>query len=443
MRFSSLALVLLLAGCASGSQIDADPVARAEDGAVVRASVQALTDVMVYDIFSPPQASRVYAYATIAGHEAARLDDPAAVPLAGRLNGLDAVPSPAGPIDGRLAGTHAFFRVADAMVFSAERLAPARDSLLATFDALPEGLRQRSAAHGEAVAAQILAWAAGDGYDRTRSLPRYAASTEPDRWQPTPPGYIEAIEPYWGQLRPFVLGDVAEYQAPDPPPFSTEAGSAFFEDVREVYEVEQALTEEERAIAAFWDCNPFVLYEEGHLSYAAKKITPGGHWMGIAAIAIDQSGDGPVEAWATFAHTAVALADAFIVSWIDKYRTNVIRPETVIRRTLDPMWQPVLQTPPFPEYTSGHSVISTAAAEVLTAHYGDLAFADDTEVPYGLPIRHFDSFRAAAAEAAISRLYGGIHFRPAIENGVEQGRAVGQAAVDRLGLTDDIAQRQP
>ncbi|MEM1115520.1 MAG: vanadium-dependent haloperoxidase [Bacteroidota bacterium] len=424
--------VLALAGCAGGDRLGADLADHADGRAVVTASVQALTDVMVWDIFNPPQASRVYAYATVAGYEAARLGDAAHASYAGRLTGLDLLPEAEGEVDARLAATHAFFRVADAMVFSVERLDPARDSLLATFAALPEAVRERSEAHGEAVAAHVLAWAAADGYARTRSLPRYTPASEEGAWQPTPPAYIEAIEPHWGQLRPFVLDDVAAYQAPDPPPFSTEAGSAFFEDVREVYAVDQALTDEQRAIAAFWDCNPFVLYEEGHLSYAAKKISPGGHWMGIAAIATEAAGDAPVEAWAALSQTAVALADAFIVSWMDKYRTNVIRPETVIRRTLDPMWQPVLQTPPFPEYTSGHSVISAAAAEVLTAIYGDLAFDDDVEVPYGLPVRSFDSFRAAAAEAAISRLYGGIHYRPAIENGVVQGRAVGEAVVARL-----------
>ena len=428
----ALALVLVLAGCAGTAPLQT--AERAEGRAVVRASVQALTDVMVWDIFSPPQASRVYAYATVAGYEAARLDDPAFAGYAGQLNGLAPPPEPGGAVDGLLAGTVAFFRVADAMVFSVERLDAPRDSLLARFDGLPADLRARSEAYGEAVAAHVLAWAAADGYTRTRALPRYTPAADVGAWQPTPPAYIEAIEPYWGELRPFVIDSVGAYGAPPPPPFSTEPGSPFFEDVREVYAVGEGLTDEERAVAAFWDCNPFVLYETGHLSYAAKKISPGGHWMGIVGIAVEERGEGGAGAYAAFSQTAVAIADAFVVSWADKYRTNVIRPETVIRRTLDPMWQPVLQTPPFPEYTSGHSVISTAAAEVLTALYGDLAFDDDSEVPYGLPVRSFGSFREAAAEAAISRLYGGIHYRPAIENGVAQGRAVGGAVVERVVL---------
>ncbi len=433
VRRPPLVLLLALAGCAGPASLPTPE--GAEGRAVVRASVQALTDVMVHDIFSPPQASRVYAYATVAGYEATRADAPAFASYAGQLGGLAPLPEPDGAVDGLLAGTVAFFRVADAMVFSVERLDAPRDSLLrAAAAGLAADVRQRSEAHGAAVAAHVLAWAAADGYDRTRALPRYSPASGPGAWQPTPPAYIEAIEPYWGELRPFVLDSVGPYRAPPPPPFSTESGSPFFESVREVYEVGEGLTEEERAVAAFWDCNPFVLYETGHLSYAAKKISPGGHWMGIVGIAVERHGESPTGAYATFSQTAVALADAFIVSWVDKYETNVIRPETIIRRTLDPMWQPVLQTPPFPEYTSGHSVISTAAAEVLTSIYGTVAFDDDSETPYGLPVRHFGSFREAAAEAAISRLYGGIHYRPAIEHGVEQGRAVGEAVVRRVVL---------
>ena len=131
--------------------------------------------------------------------------------------------------------------------------------------------------------------------------------------------------------------------------------------------------------------------------------------------------------------TAVALADGFIIAWDEKYRSVLIRPVTVINRYVDPDWRPLLQTPPFPEYTSAHSVVSGAASTVLTALFGEpFSFVDSTEVEFGLPARSFDSFRQAASEAAISRMYGGIHYRPAIEIGVEQGRALGQSVVDQI-----------
>jgi membrane-associated phospholipid phosphatase len=130
---------------------------------------------------------------------------------------------------------------------------------------------------------------------------------------------------------------------------------------------------------------------------------------------------------------SIALFDAFISCWDEKYRSNLIRPETVINEYVDRDWIPLLQTPPFPEHTSGHSVISTASAEVLTAMLGDnFAFEDDVEVKYGLPLRKFSSFRAASAEAAISRLYGGIHYMPAITEGVKQGKLVGNLIKERL-----------
>jgi hypothetical protein len=138
-----------------------------------------------------------------------------------------------------------------------------------------------------------------------------------------------------------------------------------------------------------------------------------------------------------YARTGIAVADGFISSWDEKYRSNLVRPETVINAHLDETWQPLLQTPPFPEYTSGHSVISTAAATVLTDQFGDgFAFSDSTEMEYGLPVRSFSSFNQAAAEAAISRLYAGIHYRMAIEEGITQGRKVGEQVIRKVNTRE-------
>jgi hypothetical protein len=210
-------------------------------------------------------------------------------------------------------------------------------------------------------------------------------------------------------------------------------GSDFWREAKEVYDVGRTLTDEQRAIAAFWDCNPYVMNVRGHAMYATKKITPGGHWMGIAAIASRKSGADMMTAAEAYARTSMALADGFISSWDEKFRSNLVRPETVINAYLDESWTPLLQTPPFPEYTSGHSVISNAAAVVLTDQFGeDFAFSDSTELDYGLPVRSFGSFREAAAEAAISRLYAGIHYRRAVEEGKVQGTRVGEQVVRRI-----------
>jgi hypothetical protein len=174
--------------------------------------------------------------------------------------------------------------------------------------------------------------------------------------------------------------------------------------------------------------------------FATKKVTPGGHWMGIVAMASHKSRASLMQSAEAYMRTALALADGFIAVWDEKFRSNVVRPETMINEYLDESWQPLLQTPPFPEYTSGHSGISTAAAVVLTDQFGDnFAFADSTELAYGLPVRSFSSFKQAAAEAAISRLYGGIHYRMAIEEGITQGQRVGELVVSRIKTRRAVA----
>ena len=160
--------------------------------------------------------------------------------------------------------------------------------------------------------------------------------------------------------------------------------------------------------------------------FATKKITPGGHWMEISAIATMQAGSTYAETVHAHARVAISLFDAFISCWDEKWRSVVVRPETLINQYIDEAWVPLLQTPPFPEYTSGHSVISRAAALTLTELLGkNFAFEDISEMEYGLPSRSFDNFIQASEEAALSRLYGGIHYRMAIDNGLDQGDAIG------------------
>jgi hypothetical protein len=212
-----------------------------------------------------------------------------------------------------------------------------------------------------------------------------------------------------------------------------DSASEFYKLAREVYDVGKKLTEKERFIASYWDCNPFAINTSGHMSIGFKKISPGGHWMNITGIATARAKLDLDRGIMVHALVAATLMDAFISCWDEKYRSSRVRPETVINRYIDPKWQPLLQTPPFPEYTSGHSVISTAVAEILTYLLGDsFSFRDDTEVIFDLPTRDFKSFREAAEEAAISRLYGGIHYRDAITGGQVQGKAIGRYIIEKL-----------
>ena len=435
-RFLPLLLVLIALAnvrCERAGGLDA---AAMEDPEQLHAAVKKLTDVMVYDIFSPPQASRVYAYTSIAAYEALAPGRRGYQSLAGQLNGLEPVPQPeqGETYSLPLASLHAFLTVGQAMIFSEDEIAAYRDGVHEQYrQSLPRAVYKRSVAYGDQVAQHLLAWANADHYKESRSYAKFTVTDEPGRWQPTPPAYIDGIEPHWNAIRPFVLDSASQFMPPRPVPFSMDEGSPFFEEVQTVYRTGVEMSEEERAIASFWDCNPYVMHLQGHAMFATKKITPGGHWIGITAIANRQAGSDLVASAEAYARVSMALADGFISSWDEKYRSNLIRPETVINEYLDEAWQPLLQTPPFPEYTSGHSVISAAAATALTDLYGDdFAFNDTSEVEYGLPARAFGSFNEAAEEAAVSRLYGGIHYPMAIENGLDQGRGVGRLVVDRV-----------
>jgi hypothetical protein len=432
----ALAAALLAGGAAGCSRASADTRPLPTDAELLHGAMSQLTSVIVYDIFSPPQASRVYAYASVAAYETLRQGQPGYRSLAGQLNGLTAVPAPdSGELSLPLAGVHAFMTVGRALTVSRARMDSLRTAMDAEFHrrGMPEPVYARSVAYGEKVAEHVLKWAGGDRFKQSRGYPKFSVTSTVGRWVPTPPAYMDAVEPNWAMLRPFVMDTASQFRPAAAYAYDTVSTSAFLREAREVYDVSKTLTPEQRDITAFWDCNPYVMHVQGHSMFATKKVTPGGHWMGIVAIAARKANADPVRAADAYARTAVALADGFIGAWEEKYHSAVVRPETVINQLIDERWEPLLQTPPFPEYPSGHSVISTAAAEVLTDTFGPaFAFTDSTELEYGLPVRSFTSFEQAAAEAAISRLYGGIHYRHAIEQGVVQGRQIGKLVVERV-----------
>jgi hypothetical protein len=402
-------------------------------------SLKKLTDVIVHDIFSPPIAGRIYAYPNIAAYEVLVHAHPEYRSLANQLNELTPIPAPdtIEQIDFYLASLHAFLTVGKALIFSEEKIDAYRESLYTDFknDGLPEEIFLPSIAYGEKVAAHILQWAANDNYKETRSLPKYTIRQDDAYWKPTPPDYMEGIEPHWNKIRPFVLDSASQFKPAPALTFDMTKGSPFYKQVMEVYETGRQLNEESLNIAKFWDCNPYVSHVQGHAMFATKKITPGGHWMGITGIASQKAKADFMETVAAYTLVSISLFDGFISCWDEKWRSIVIRPETVINKYIDEDWVPLLQTPPFPEYTSGHSVVSNASAEVLTHLYGDnFAFRDTSELEYGLPERSFTSFRNAGNEASLSRLYGGIHYRQAIEEGVKQGKKVGNLVLERVKL---------
>lgn len=441
MRWSNankIFITVLIAVSIFGCKKDSSKYkAQASNPDFIHQSVKKLTDVMVHDIFSPPVASRIYAYPSIAAYEVLINDHPEYRSLAGQLNGLKDVPKPDKDKEYcfPLASISAYLAVGKALVFSEDKMDSFKEKINQRFDemGIPDDVFERSVAYGNTVSEHILNWADKDNYKETRTFPKFTVTDNPTRWQPTPPAYMEAIEPHWNKIRPFVIDSATQFVPAQPTPFNMEKGSEFYNEVVEVYETGKNLTDEQADIASFWDCNPYVSHVQGHVMFATKKITPGGHWIGITAIATKTKDYDLMETLEAYTMTSITLADAFISCWDEKYRSNLIRPETLINQHIDEDWAPLLQTPPFPEYTSGHSVASAAAATTLTHLMGEpFDFVDTTEVEYGLPPRTFKSFMDAANEAAISRLYGGIHYMPAIKNGVEQGKKVGNFVIDNI-----------
>lgn len=407
-----------------------------------QASVDKVTEIMVHDIFSPPVASRVYVYPNIAAYEIISQQDAGYRSLAGQVSGL--YPMPAMDTTGvnfPLAALMAHMEVSKKLIFSEEMMSSFQDSLYSVWKTKNSVEFETSKAYSAKAVDHILQWMDADFYKETRTMPKFTVDTDsPDRWQPTPPSYMDGIEPHWNRIRPMVLESPAQFKPTPPPPFSLEEDTDFYKELKEVYDVSLEITSkgddsEEVEIAQFWDCNPYVSVTRGHLMFATKKITPGAHWIGITKIACKQSDADFSKTVYAYTKSSIGIFDAFISCWDEKYRSNLIRPETLINQYIDDSWKPILQTPPFPEYVSGHSVVSGSAATVLTDIFGDdFSFLDDTELPYGLPVRSFSSFNQAAQEAAVSRLYGGIHYRAAVDNGLTQGIDVGNWVTTNLQM---------
>ena len=433
-RFVPLILVLFFA-CNKAD--DGKWRAKMADAAYLHRTVKAITDRIVHDIFSPPVASRIYAYTSVAAYEAARHSDPGLVTLVGQLKGLTYMPTPEANqvYSYELASVQASYKVGRTLIFSEPDLDKYYNGLMLEIKEMniPDDVYKRSIAYGDTVAASVLAWAGKDNYKQSRSFPKYTIQDDPATWKPTPPAYMDAVEPHWNKIRTFVTDSAQQFRPTGPVPFSIKKGSDFYKIAEEVYQIGKGLTAEQETIARFWDCNPFVMNVNGHVMFANKKISPGGHWMNIARVACEKTNATTAVSAEAYARVSISLIEGFISCWDEKYRSLVIRPETYINQYIDEDWVPLLQTPPFPEHTSGHSTISGSAATALTTVFGDnFSYTDSTEVEYGMTARSFTSFQQAASEASISRVYGGIHYRPAVDIGIEYGRKLGAYVNSKL-----------
>jgi hypothetical protein len=474
LRRAFVLVAALLAGCAQ-RPAPADPQLVAQ---WLRTSLAFVRS----ERLGPPVAARISAYGAIALYEGLAADPGSRLrSLAGQVNGLERLPAPpAGrPVDGAVAAASAERVVLDSLFrdgFASTRrtidsLAAAQVAARRT-QGVDDELRERSERHGEALGHAILAWAATDGFFATRGRP-WAPPTQLGQWvntvttdQYVPQGLsgesdvvlandpgtaldpsraserqlfvnrpkaanprttlptfnpVRPTEPYWGTLRTFVLRDGDECPAGTPPAYSEEKGSPFWTMARELYDSASVVTAEKREVALFWSDNP------------VATGTPGFHWVSVVNQMIPRRGLDAEQAAELYALTTMAIHDAFVGCWKEKFRSLVVRPVAYVQKAIDPHFAPLFATPPFPEYPSGHSTLSAAASRVLIATLGDtIAFDDSTQVDIGRAPRHFRSFSAARDEVAISRVYGGIHYMPAVMDGVRQGECIGAKVVARL-----------
>ncbi len=462
------------------------------DPRVVAEWMRALYGTIRVERLSPPVASRLMAYATTALYSGYVAGDPALPSLDGSLNGLPALPRAARPgdLDGARVAVEAVRVLLDSLLVEAlptTRAALARlaDSLRAEsapmeFFGVSGAPVVRSDSVGGVIGRAIVAWARSDGFSRTRTLPPYRPPSGPAFWANDAPattftsqsisGASELItpanpanqlrdantsdralvlgrpkragatslpavnmagasEPYWGQVRPFVLERWDSCPLAPPPPYSTEQSSMLRTNAQQVVDAKASLTAEQRTIALFWADN------------AGESGTPVGHWISIASQMVSQRNLSAPEAARIMMLTAVAQADAFIASWGYKYTHNLLRPRMYIRRVIDPEWEPLIPTPPFPEYPSGHSTQSAAAATTLAGVLGDGAFDDSTSISIGHAVRRFPSFMAAAEEAGMSRIYGGIHFEVGNRSGRDLGICIGERVLARAAAQQPNAAR--
>lgn len=378
--------------------------------------LSALTEVMQLERPAPAIASRYYAYTLLAGYETMARYQPKVSSLRGMTNAMPAMLSftPADSV------FHPFASLW-AMLETGKQLMPSGSFLLEKQTMLEQAFRQRglseriillSKTAAQDISRAVQEYAQTDGYQRIADISLARNTINPA----TSTDMAQNIEPTWSTLRPFLLESAQPFALPDPMPFDTNANSAFMGITREVYNTSVNLTADQRAIAEFWDVS------------GVGKPSLSAHWMHISSNVCFQQKMPFNQALRT--HTAVALgiADAYYVCWEENLRNTRVRPQPIINRLIDPTWRPILKGGTALEYVSDHSVVSAAAAEVLTRFVGDnVAFSDESSAP---PRRH-SSFRNAAQEAAMSRLYSGIHFRDALEAGLGSGKRIGNAVAQR------------
>ncbi|MDB5246256.1 MAG: phosphoesterase [Segetibacter sp.] len=428
--------IIILESCSKqDSYVSYQPVATNYSAKVAADWMQALRKVVQSETKNPPQASRIYAYAAIGLYEAVMPGMPGYKSLEGQIPDLTNLPNSRsyGRLDYTIAANEALYQISSKVFGSLkpENLAMMEDlharylgSASATVSADVTG---ESKYFGKMIAEAVMNRANNDNFAATRNLSYIVPSpaVNPGFWAPTN-AVLTPLEPHWGKIKCFAMAKSDACTILSAIPFNTDKNSAFYKQAEEVVTTSQHLTGDQKAIAHWWADN------------SGQTATPPGHWVAIADQLAVQRNMSLGKAAEMYAFLNIAMADAFISCWDEKFKLNLLRPVTYIRNFTpgNTSWSPLIATPPFPEYPSGHSVASAAAGEILTHLLGNSSFTDSSNVHLGLAPRTYNSFTEAANEAALSRLYGGIHFREAIENGMKQGKEVSKALFEKLKLSN-------
>ncbi len=428
MKFRSICMFLILVlglGPANASPLSQEQVLSNWYGLILKLVRHTAT-------YSPPLASRNFAYLGVASYEAVASGDDHLTSLVGQLHDLKSLPlREKGKVYDESIVLNAVLAQSIQNYFG--NTGPSGQNALRTETTKMEhdvaggvaaDVAKRSIAYGKAMASQIFAWSKTDGGATISNMGfplKYELKAGPAHWLPTNQQGLQQFPllPNWDKNRPFAMPASATCDLPPPPEYSEDKASEFYKQALEVHDTKNALTPEQKAIARFWSDDPML------------SPTPPGHWVSIVMQISNRDHLPAAKTAEALARVGIAVADAFIGCWHTKMEYDLVRPITYIKRVIDPKWETMLITPPFPEYPSGHSSQSGAAAVVLTSMFGDhFAFDDATHIHDNVPARHFESFNAAADEAAISRLYGGIHFRAALERGLTQGQCIGKYAAE-------------
>jgi hypothetical protein len=404
------------------------------DAQLFHALNEQLTEVIVTDGFSPPAAARIYAYTNMAGYEILVPSYPSYISLANQVTDYKGFElKRLANVDEQYLLVLVYTGVAKDFVYRTHLLDHFTQSYIRDRTDLNKVVKEVTEQYAELWKSEFTKWTKGDGYRMVKESERYTSFKGPEFWEPTPPAYLDALEPNWFKLRPLVLDSVTQIRTEPPVAFDTVKTSDFYKEAYEVYESVNDLKPAEREVALFWDCNPVQTQVMGHFNFASRQLNPGGHWLNIIKITCSGPDFPLIRVAQIYAVTSIGLYDGFLLAWHEKYRSSLIRPETYINLYIDSDWSPILETPPFPEHPSAHSVISTTSSVILTKLVGDnVRFTDDSEEPYGLGVREFDSFKQASVEAAYSRMPGGIHYKTGIEAGIVTGKKMGDLIVKRL-----------